>query len=109
MFATLMDTGETIRYLYRPQNPQAHINAVPAAMVIRKVRSSSITRRALSKALRDNFHWKGDTVTLYRDGGKGFYFRTSSGCPAEGGLILHHTMINTSVGVRPMVYYSVHT
>ena len=52
---------------------------------------------------------KGDTVTLYKDGGKGFYFRTSSGCPAEGGLILHHTMINTPVGVRPVVYYGVHT
>ena len=109
VFATLMDTGEPISYLYRPQNPQAHINAVPAAKAIKEVTKSSVTRSALRKALRDNFHWKGDTVTLYRDGGKGFYFRTSSGCPAEGGLILHHTMINTPVGVRPVVYYGVHT
>ena len=109
VFATLMDTGVPTRYLYHPQNPQAHINAVPAANVIRKVRNSPITRRALSKALRDNFHWRSDHVTLYRDYGTSFYFETSSGCPMNGGLILHETTVRTPVGVKPKLYYSVHT
>ena len=109
VFTTLMDTGVPTRYLYRPQNPQAHINTVPAASVIRKVRNSPITRRALSKALRDNFYWRSDNVTLYRDYGTSFYFETSSGCPMNGGLILHETTVQTPVGVKPKLYYSVHT
>ena len=107
--ATLMDTGESIRYLYHPQDPQAHINATPAAEVIRKVGNSPITRRALSKALRDNFHWRSANVTLYRNYGANFYFETSSSCPMNGGLILHETTVHTPVGARPKLYYSVHT
>ena len=109
MFTTLIETGVPTRYLFRPQNPQAHINAVPAAMVIRKVRNSPITRRALNKALRDNFHWRSENVTLYRDYGTSFYFETSSGCPMNGGLILHETTVHTPVGVKQKLYYSVHT
>ena len=109
VFATVMDTGERIRYLYRSQNPQAHINAVPAAKAIREVTKSSITRSALRKALRDNFHWRSDNVTLYRDYGTSFYFETSSGCPMNGGLILHETTVRTPLGVKPKLYYSVHT
>ena len=109
VFATLMDTGESIRYLYRPQNSQAHINAVPAAKAIKEVTKSSIARSALRKALRDNFHWKADSVTLYRDYGASFYFETSSGCPMNGGLILHETTVHTPVGAKPKLYYSVHT
>ena len=109
MFVAVMETGKPTRYLYRPRQGQAHINAIPAAMVIREVQESRILRSALRKALRDSFRWKNDTVTLYRDFGKSFYFETASGCPANGGLILHHTTINTPVGVRPKVYYGVHT
>ena len=109
VFAILIETGVPTRYLYRPQNPQAHINAVPAAKAIREVAKSSITRSALRKALRDNFHWRSDNVTLYRDYGTSFYFETSSGCPMNGGLILHETTVHTPVGAKPKLYYSVHT
>ena len=109
VFVAVMETGKPSRYLYHPRQAQAHINTIHAAKVIREVQKSRFTRSALRKALRDSFRWKGDTVTLYRDGGKSFYFETASGCPANGGLILHHTTINTPVGVRPKMYYGVHT
>lgn len=105
----VMETGKNARYLYRPRQGQARINAIPAAKVIREVHKSRITRSALRKALRDSFRWKGDTVTLYRDFGKSFFFKTASGFPVSGGLILHETTIRTPVGVKPRVYYSVHT
>ena len=109
VFTAVMDTGKPIRYLYRPRPAQARINAAPAAKVIREVQRSSITRSALRKALRDNFHWKTDNVTLYRDYGTSFYFETSSGCPVNGGLILHETTVHTPVGMKPKLYYSIHT
>ena len=109
IFAKVMETGKSTRYLFRPRQGQAHINAIPAAKVIHEVQESCILRSAFRKALRDSFRWKGDTVTLYRDFGKSFYFETASGCPASGGLILHETTIHTPVGVKPKLYYSVHT
>ena len=109
VFTELMKAGEPMRYLYRVRHAQARIKAIPAAKVIREVQKSRIIRSAFRKALRDSFHWKGDTVTLYRDGGMDFFFRTASGCPAEGGLILHRTTVRTPVGMRPKVYYGVHT
>lgn len=109
VFTELMKAGEPMRYLYRVRHAQARIKAIPAAKVIREVQKSRIIRSAFRKALRDSFYWKGDTVTLYRDGGMDFFFRTASGCPAEGGLILHRTTVRTPVGMRPKVYYGVHT
>ena len=109
VFVAVLETGKTNRYLYHPRQAQAHINAIHAAKVIREVQESRITRSALRKALRDSFRWKGDTVTLYRDFGKSFYFETVSGCPMNGGLILHETTVRTPVGVKPKLYYSVHT
>lgn len=109
VFVAVMETGKSKGYLYHPQQAQAHINAIPAAKEIREVQESRITLSALRKALRDSFRWKDDTVTLYRDFGKSFYFETASGCPANGGLILHETTVHTPVGVKPKLYYSVHT
>ena len=109
VFTELMKAGEPMRYLYRVRHAQARIKAIPAAKVIREVQKSRIIRSAFRKALRDSFSWKGDTVTRYRDGGMDFFFRTASGCPAEGGLILHRTTVRTPVGMRPKVYYGVHT
>ncbi|MBQ9631691.1 MAG: hypothetical protein IJV04_02070 [Lachnospiraceae bacterium] len=109
VFTELMKAGEPMRYLYRVRHAQARIKAIPAAKVIREVQKSRIIRSAFRKALRDSFYCKGDTVTLYRDGGMDFFFRTASGCPAEGGLILHRTTVRTPVGMRPKVYYGVHT
>ena len=109
VFAVLMDTGESVRYLYCPQPAQAHINAIPAAKAIREIQESAVARSALRKAMRDNFHWPSEEVTLYQDHGKSFFFETSSGCPVNGGLILHKTTVCTSVGVKPKLYYAVHT
>ena len=109
VFVVVMETGKSTQYLYRPRQAQARISVIHAAKVIREIHESRITRSALRKALRDSFCWKGDTVTLYRDFGKSFYFETASGCPANGGLILHETTVHTPVGVKPKLYYSVHT
>ena len=61
VFTELMKTGEPMRYLYRVRHAQARIKAIPAAKVIREVQKSHIIRSAFRKALRDSFHWKGDT------------------------------------------------
>ncbi len=97
--------SETIKHLYVPSTPQAIIDARPAADTIRKIAESKRIKRAFCKAMRDFFHWQGDTVTLFRDGGYSFFFTTMSGFPKSGGLILHE-------GERegyPYIYYSVHT
>lgn len=93
------------RILYVPPPAAATIDARPAAATIRKIAKDRQIRRAFSKAMRDCFKWRGDRITLYRDGQYSFLFKTDSGYPAFGGLILHE-------GERhgyPYVYYSVHT
>jgi len=65
MFTKVMETGKSTRYLYRPRQGKARINAIPAAKVIREVQESRILRSAFRKAFRDSFRWKNDTVTLY--------------------------------------------
>ena len=105
----LLRTGDPARVLYRPTDPHARVNISHAASTIRRVRQDRPASRALSKALRDCFRWRGETVTLYRDGPLDFLFTTASGCPAVGGLIRHETTVNTLVGTRPKVCYSIHT
>ena len=102
---------QIVRYLYRPGKPQARIDTSHAGKVVREATRTPALRRALSKAMRDNFHWgREETITLYRDyNACDFYFRTSSGCPTEGGLILHKSIIRTPVGRRPRLQYGIHT
>ena len=59
---------------------------------------NSRERRALSKALRDNFQWPGDHVTLSRDWGKDFWFSADG---IHGGLCRHE--------YNGKITYSVHT
>lgn len=105
----LLRTGRPARVLYRPTDARARVDVSRASSTIRRVREDSLASRALSKALRDCFLWRGETVTLYRDGPMDFTFTTASGCPAVGGLIRHETTVSTPVGSKPRVYYSVHT
>lgn len=105
----LLRTGNPARVLYRPTDTHARVDISHAASTIRRVRQDRLASRALSKALRDSFQWRGETVTLYRDGALDFTFTTASGCPAVGGLIRHETTISTPVGTKPKVYYSIHT
>ena len=105
----LLRTGRPMRVLYRPMVAHARVDVSHAVSTIRQVRADRLASRALSKALRDSFCWKDDTVTLYSDFGKSFYFTTDSGCPAVGGLVRHEATISTPVGRKPRVYYSVHT
>ena len=109
VFGRLLETGAPATYLYRPHDAQARIDTSHVASVIQTISEDSVVRRALSKAMRDHFHWDADTVTLYRDGNRDFSFRTASGCPSAGGLILHQSSVRTPIGMRPKLYYGVHT
>lgn len=100
-----LDFSESVKHLYIPTPPKATIDARPAAATIHRIVQYKRKRRAFTKAMRDCFHWPGDTVTLYHDGGYDFFFTTVSGFPKNGGLILHQ-------GERegyPYIYYSIHT
>ena len=105
----LLRTGSPARVLYRPTDTHARVDISHAASTIRRVRQDGLASRALSKALRDCFRWRGETVTLYRDGALDFAFSTASRSPAFGGLVRHETTVRTPVGAKPKVYYSVHT
>ena len=87
-----------------PPNP-AKIDATRASRTLKRILPDKQKRHAFSKAMRDCFNWRGDTVYLSDDGGNDFYFTTESGFPKNGGLILH-------CGKREghdCIYYSVHT
>lgn len=82
-----------------------------ADRTIQKIRENKYKRRALCKALRDNFNYNGDTVHLYSDG-ESFYFEDYSGDNRmmNGGLILHQYNARNRAGDHfPAFRYSVHT
>ena len=67
-------------------------------------------KRAFSKAMRDCFQWGEDTIYLYKDWAPhSFFFKTASGWPSCGGLILHSSEINTPCGKQKSYLYSTHT
>ena len=100
----LPNTGR-VKFLYQTGRDSAEIITTRAAATISMILEDKYKRRALSKAMRDCFKWPGEVVTLYSDIDYSFYFRTKSGCPADGGLILHQAERCT----YPCYYYSVHT
>ena len=68
---------------------------------------NELHRRALSKAMRDSFHWKDSHVCLYADWGNDFSFVDQR---INGGLCLHETQIIGRDGKRhSKLYYQVHT
>lgn len=98
--------GEKVTYLYRP-------NYAPPKIVVQRTSASivgdSLKRRALSKALRDNFHYRNaGTVVLYKDGPDDFFFRVDNE-RLSGGLILSQRSRQINGRERTGYYYSVHT
>lgn len=107
--AELIEDGTPVRYLYTPREAQARVDSSHVGNSIREILGVPRMRRAFAKAMRDCFRWRDDEVTLYRDFGNSFFFRTRSGCPECGGLILHESTRKTPKGTFPEMYYGVHT
>ena len=64
-------------------------------------------RRALSKAMRDSFKWKGSCLCLYADWGNDFSFVEQK---MSGGLCLHDTRVGgKDRKLHSKLYYQVHT
>lgn len=102
--------GTAIKYLYRYiRRRKATIHSGKANKILKRIQVDKHLLRAFSKAVRDHFDWADDVVDLYCDGQEDFFFTTSSGFPACGGLILHRSTVNTRAGQKPKVYYGVHT
>lgn len=96
-----------LRFLY---HPDATFPRIICPNVKSEVLSSPLKRRALSKALRDSFKWKGSkSVTLYRDWGDDFYFVEEGGI--SGGLCLsdYRKVVGKDSVERNCYRYSVHT
>lgn len=96
-----------LRFLY---HPDATFPRIICPHVKSEVLSSPLKRRALSKALRDSFKWKGSkSITLYHDWGDDFYFKEEGGI--AGGLCLSdYGKVIGKDGVERNYYrYSVHT
>ena len=68
----------------------------------------TLEHRALSKALRDNWHWSyPEPITLYADWNDSFYFHSESIC---GGLCRHASTVQGSDRKPHLcIRYSVHT
>lgn len=97
----VLNTGETVKYLYQESARQAKIDSSRAGETIRRIICDKHKRRALCKALRDSFQWVDETVNLFNDFGDSFYFTTESGFPSNGGLILFE---NTYDGHKGLCY-----
>lgn len=106
LIATLRSVAPT-RYLYIPQENQARIELQNCAKTMRDICADKHIKRAFSKAMRDCFHWRGDSVRLYSDGRFDFYFTAQDGL--RGGLVLHESIIKMPTGQHTKLYYSVHT
>lgn len=75
----------------KQEKGKAKIDTSNAGRTIRNACQDKRTKRALSKAMRDNFNWAGDTVRLFSDGNCDFFFRAEGAWGICGGLILHNT------------------
>ena len=98
---------QAVKHLVDQSVMQCRIILKPSAQrLIRQL--NRLERRALSKALRDNFHWsREETITLYEEWNNNFYFQTETIC---GGLCQHtDTIIGKDGKPRQRVRYSVHT
>ena len=98
---------QPVKYLVHKEAMQCPIKLSPSAQKM-VADLDRLERRALSKALRDNWHWSyPEPVTLYADWNDSFYFHTESIC---GGLCRHaDTVPGTDRKPHLRVRYSVHT
>ncbi len=97
----VLDTGETVKFLYQEPAAQTRIDSSRAGKTIRQVIGDKHKRRALCKAMRSCFQWVDETVNLFNDFGDSFYFTTESGFPSNGGLVLFE---NTYDGHKGLCY-----
>lgn len=105
----LIDEHTSIRLVQYANSGSARISSEYAGRVIRHIREDKLKAHAFSKAMRDSFRWKGDTVTLSNDGRDDFYFTADGSWHINGGLILHESTVMTPIGKCPKFYYGVHT
>lgn len=109
LFFDVVYCGTSLRWLYKPSESGASIDTRSACRTLRMIQGDKAAKRALSKAMRDLFHWHGDHVTLYNDGNRDFYFSTEGGWNINGGLILHSDTVRTPRGSFSRCHYSIHT
>ncbi len=89
--------------------PQCPVSFSESAMeLIGKICRDPKEKRALCKALRDNFHWRdGGEVYIVADWGRDFYFTTEG---LNGGLCRHESVVRGKDGkAYTAVKYSLHT
>ena len=109
LFNLLIRNGKPIATLYAENEVHARIDASRASRTLQMICANRHMRRAFSKAMRDCFRWRDEVVYLFNDGGGSFFFRTETGCPACGGLILHESTVKTPNRNLRKLYYSIHT
>ncbi len=89
--------------------PQSKLSFSESAQAqIRKICRDPKAKRALCKALRDNFHWRdAEEVCLVGDWGMDFYFTTDG---LNGGLCRHDSVVRGKDGkAYDCVKYALHT
>ena len=99
--------NEPVRYLIHNTIAQCPIAlAASAQQMVHNL--DMLERRALSKALRDNWYWRyPEDLTLYADWNDSFYFHTETIC---GGLCRHaDTVPGADRKPHLRIRYSVHT
>ncbi len=98
---------EPWRYLVNQDVRQCPIVLKPSAHKMIH-RLNRLERRALSKALCDNWHWnREETISLYADWNNSFFFQAET---ISGGLCQHtDTITGKDRKPRERIRYSVHT
>lgn len=101
-----MESTEPVRILCKERvAPTTFIWHDSARQNLRWIAQDKLYRRALCKAFgNDVLRWPGETIQMYADGGRDFYFRASSGI--DGGLICSH---GTTRNGYQRLKYSTHT
>lgn len=98
--------GERVTYLYRPET---RTTKIVVKRTLAGIINDPLKRRALSKALRDNFRYhNAGRVVLSSYGPNDFFFRVD-GERFSGGLILSRRSRQINGRERTGYYYSVHT
>ena len=107
LFAVLV-AEITVKTLVAIESKRGHASITITNGAHRQIKAlDKRQRRALSKAMRDNFRWKDSHVCLYADWEKDFSFVDQH---MNGGLCLHETFVIGRDGKRhSKLYYQVHT
>lgn len=104
----VLHSGTARTHLHHTVGNDTHFIAGAAQRTLQRIQKDKRMRRAFCKAMRDQLHWRGDTIRLYDDFQPGsFYFEAS--CGICGGLILHPSVLRNENGEFPKLAYSVHT